>query len=163
MPTTTLTTSHWPSAWRSTSWLSSGESLPTSSRAITAGNRVWSSARRTSCTRCVPCLTFNFTNCEYRRCTAVNGSSHTVPSPVHAVSPCRMQCSTHQSPRTLSWQRSCWPGSYRKTRRSASLPACSPATTCCGQMLCWRPPGGTTSWTFQCHTSFRSWGSTSAR
>lgn len=71
MPTTTLTTSHWPSAWRSTSWSSSGESLPTSSRAITAGNRVWSSARRTSCTRCVPRLTLSFANCEYHRSTAV--------------------------------------------------------------------------------------------
>ncbi len=47
----TLTTSHWPSIWRNTSWSSSGESLLTSSRATTDGSRVWSCARKTNSTR----------------------------------------------------------------------------------------------------------------
>lgn len=47
----TLTTFHWPKAWRSTSWLSSGGLLHIFSRGTTAGNRVSSSARRTSSTR----------------------------------------------------------------------------------------------------------------
>lgn len=51
MPMTTLTTSHWPRAWKNMSWLSLGGSQPTFSRATTAGNRVLSSARRTSSTR----------------------------------------------------------------------------------------------------------------
>lgn len=51
MPMTTLTTSHWPRAWKNMSWLSLGGSQPTFSRATTAGNRVLNSARRTSSTR----------------------------------------------------------------------------------------------------------------
>lgn len=58
-PMTTLTTSHWPKAWKSTSWLSSGGLQPTFSRATTAGNRVSSSARRTSSTRCVDTKTLS--------------------------------------------------------------------------------------------------------
>lgn len=77
MPTTTSTTSRWPSAWRSTSWSSSGESLPTSSRAITAGNRAWSSARKTSSIRWLspPPLprTFTFTGfLNVFRCTGLD-------------------------------------------------------------------------------------------
>lgn len=51
MPMTTLTTSHWRSAWRSTSWLNLGELLPTCSRATTVGNRALSYARKTSSIR----------------------------------------------------------------------------------------------------------------
>lgn len=51
MRMTTLTTSHWRSAWRGMSWLNLGESLPTFSRATIAGNRVLSFARRTSSIR----------------------------------------------------------------------------------------------------------------
>ena len=62
---TTLTTSHWPRAWRSTSWLSSGGSQRTFSRATTAGNRASSSARRTSSTRCTATKTKNTFQHEY--------------------------------------------------------------------------------------------------
>ena len=68
MPTITLTTSRWPSAWRGTSWLSSGESLLTSSRATTAGNRVWSSVRRTSSIRCSPLPPDIRTDCLWECC-----------------------------------------------------------------------------------------------
>lgn len=82
---------------------------------------------------------------------------------VCCLSLCRMPCSMLQNPKTQSWQRSCCPGSCRRTRRSVLPPACSLATICYDLMWCWRPPGGTTSWTFLCRTSFRSWGNTSAR
>ena len=166
MPTTTLTTSRWPSAWRSTSWLSSGESLPTSSRATTAGNRVWNSARRINSIRCFSTFFFQswFNHHHlYFRSTAIIDLRLFQYLSVLSCLPCRMPCSMHQSPRTQSWQRSCSPGSSWRTRGSVSPPACLPAMTCCDLTWCWRPPGGTTSWTFLCHTSFRSWGNTSAR
>lgn len=53
MPTTTLTTFHLHSVWRSMSWLNSDELPRIFSRVTTAGNRVWNSVRRTGFTRCL--------------------------------------------------------------------------------------------------------------
>lgn len=153
MHTITSTTSRWPSVWRSTSWLSSGESLLISSRATTDGSRAWSCARKTNSTRWggqQGCFL------SYAVCKCVSDLIWSVVLP-------RMPCSMRPNRRTQSWPRSCCSGSFRRIRRSVSPPASLPATTCSGLTWCWRRRGGTTSWTFPCLTSSRWWGNTSAR
>lgn len=152
MLTITLTTSRWPRAWRSTNWLNLGGSQLIFSKGTIAGNKASSSARRTSSTRCSdPKILGN--------CSVMSNTSLIWV----VLSSYRMPCSTHLSLKTSSWLRSSWLGSSTKTRRSVSPPAFLPATTCCGQMWCWKRPGGTTSWTSPCRTSSKSWGSTSQR